>query len=255
MVAIWFLGQASVVIRSETSIIYIDPFLTDYVDERGQSKRRFPPPFCPEEVTDANIVMSTHDHIDHLDPGTLGPLSKSSPYARFVVPRPHISRLIDLGIEGSRIIGAAPNDPINISDAQILPIAAAHEEYAVDQNGDSLYLGYVITTNGMTIYHAGDTMETPCLTKSLKEHHIDIAFLPINGADWRRRRRGTIGNMNPREAADVAAETNVQLVIPVHYDLFRHNGENPAHFVSYMVSQYPDRRFKIMIPGERILCM
>ena len=102
---------------------------------------------------------------------------------------------------------------------------------------------------------SGDMVETKQTVSDLTPFGIDIALLPINGADWKRRKRNCIGNMNALDAATVSAECGVDMVIPMHYDLFASNSENPAILAEYMCRNFPCRKFHIMAPGERFVYM
>ncbi len=254
-IAVWFLGQASLMLKGKDTLICLDPFFSEITNERGISLRQFPPPFKAEQINHADLVLCSHDHIDHMDLQTLTSLALSSPNSKFIVPFPYINKLEERGINPSRIIGAKAFDNINFESSLITPIPAAHEKYETDNLGNHLYLSYIIYLAGVTIYFAGDTVETEELVDTLRKFKIDIAFLPINGADWKRRRKGTIGNMNAREAANIAADCNIDLVIPIHFDLFKGNSENPSHFVDYMLENYPNHKFHIMRLGERFIYM
>jgi L-ascorbate metabolism protein UlaG (beta-lactamase superfamily) len=59
--------------------------------------------------------------------------------------------------------------------------------------------------------------------------------------------------MNAREAVDVGCQAGAKLLIPLHYDMFPFNSENPAYFVDYLYRTYPSQPFKIMAPGERFV--
>src|SRR5215213_8456395 len=76
--ALWSLGQAGFVIKGGTTIAYIDPYLSDPLGENGQSRRRFPVPIDPRTINHAQIVFTTHEHSDHTDIATLGPLMAAS---------------------------------------------------------------------------------------------------------------------------------------------------------------------------------
>ena len=175
---------------------------------------------------------------------------------KIVVPAPAVEKALSVGVPEGQVIAAHAEQPILMPDGSICtPIPAAHEEYELDKNGDQKSLSYILqTSNGMKLFHAGDTVITPELTERLqKENGITVALLPINGADYKRRRRGVIGNMNSREAADLAADINTDLVIPCHYDMVFGNGENPLHFAEYMQTYYPGGKFHMMSLGERFL--
>ncbi len=77
-------------------------------------------------------------------------------------------------------------------------------------------------------------------------------FVPINGHDWKRYCADLVGNMSYREALDLCDHVGTELVVPMHYDLFDNNTENPAFFVDYLYREYPQQKFKMFIPGESI---
>lgn len=258
-VAIWYLGQMGFVIKGAGVVAYLDPYLVDSwtKDAAGNqvSRRRFPPPFAGSEVHNADLVLGTHNHSDHINVPTLTGLAAGSQTARFAVPAPHQEVLIQAGIPADRIIAARAGEKMQIGELVITPIPAAHTELEQDANGDYTALGYVLQLNGATIFHAGDTVEYPGMAETLRQYSPDICMLPINGRDMLRTNRNLIGNMNFREAADLSNAIGAKLLIPGHYDVFPHNGENPAFLVDYLYRAYPAQPFKIMAPGERLIYM
>ena len=70
---IWWLGQEGYVIKSPDLVIYIDPYLSTYAERITLGKpnehvRMMKSPILPEDVTNADLVLCTHDHADHIDP-------------------------------------------------------------------------------------------------------------------------------------------------------------------------------------------
>ena len=63
----------------------------------------------------------------------------------------------------------------------------------------------------------------------MKRYKIDVAFLPING---NIPARGVAGNMDGAEAANLAKQSDIRLVIPHHYHLFEFNTADPDLFES-----------------------
>ncbi|WJH32370.1 MBL fold metallo-hydrolase [Paenibacillus aurantius] len=250
-IAMWHLGQEGMAVKRGGRILYFDPFLS--AELGGDMRRNFPPPLKPEEVTNADYVLISHDHLDHLDPYTLNGIGKSSPNARFICPAPHTARLTEIGISEDRIIAAKVTEAIELEGIRIQPVACKHEEYFTDESGHHGFLGYILDMDGLVFYHAGDGLAVPELVEELKKHPIEIACLPINGHDFKRFGQNLMGNMTFREAADLADAVGAELVIPMHYDLFAANTENPAYFVDYLHRAYPFQRFKMFVPGERML--
>ena len=241
--AVWWLGQASFVIKGADAVIYIDPYL------RVSDRRLTPPPFAPSAVTNADLVILTHDHGDHVDPETLPELAAASPHARFVAPRPIVGRVADLVGGSGRVVPAIVDDPLhfalNGTSVDIIPVPAKHEEFDQTDLGYP-YLGYTVRLNGVCVHHSGDTIPFEGQIERVKAHGVDLALLPINGRDFYRTRAGTIGNFDYREAAEYAVQIGASVVIPMHYAMFRGNTVPPGHFVSYLGDFFPEQSAHIM---------
>lgn len=252
--AIWHLGQHGLAVKRSGRICYFDPYLSNSIDESyGNAPRNFPSPLDPEQVTNADYVFISHHHDDHLDPVTVRGIAAASPQAKFIVPSPWAPILIDLGIPDTRVIKAIVGETLQLDGFEAVPVACKHEDYYIDEAGNHGYVGYVVNMEGIRFYHAGDTLAFPELIEALKPLHVEIACLPINGHDFKRFGEQLLGNMTFREAADLVHAIGADLVIPTHYDLFAFNTENPAYFVDYLHRAYPGQRFKMFVPGERLL--
>ena len=57
----------------------------------------------------------------------------------------------------------------------------------------------------------------------MKQHNIDIAFVPINGRDEFRHKFDLEGNFTCEEAVRFALDIKAGLTIPMHYDMFTIN--------------------------------
>lgn len=233
-VGVWWLGQASLVLKAGGAIVYVDPYLAD------SPRRLVPPAFPPEAVTNADLVLLTHDHSDHIDPTTLPALAAASPAAPLVAPRPVAARVGELVGDPARVVPAVAGERLDVGPVAVVPIPAAHETLDEDPALGFPALGYVLEVDGVTLYLAGDTVPFEGLLEALAPFRIDLAFLPINGRDFFRTRRGTIGNMNEREAAELAAALDVDTVVPVHYGMFANNTVPPGTFVSHLAAAHPE---------------
>jgi L-ascorbate 6-phosphate lactonase len=248
--AFWGLGQVGVAIKGPMGVIYVDPYLTDSDGEGGSVPRTFPPPLAPADVTNASAVLLTHVHIDHTDPDTVLPLSEGSPGARFVASFTSRDTLVEAGLEGSRIVVPGVGEPFEVSGATVTAIPSSHAELEYDSKRGYPYLGYVIEWNGVTVYHAGDTVVYDGMVETLSAWDIDVAFVPINGRDYFRTSRGIVGNTGFREAAELTELLDIGLLIPTHYDLIEGNTADPGHFVSHLYAMNPMRQHKLLRPGE-----
>ncbi len=232
-VGVWWLGQASLVLKAAGLTIYVDPYLQ-------QSERRLvPPAFPPDAVANADLVLLTHDHGDHIDPIALSGIALASPGARFVTPRPTTERVAELVGDDARVIAATAGEPLTIGPVELIPIPAKHEEFDEHPTLGYPYLGYILRLDGLTIYNAGDTIPYAGLVERLQPFDIDLAFIPINGRDFFRTSAGTIGNCDFREAAELALAIGADTVVPVHYGMFAGNTVPPGHFATYLAERAP----------------
>jgi L-ascorbate metabolism protein UlaG (beta-lactamase superfamily) len=55
--------------------------------------------------------------------------------------------------------------------------------------------------------------------------------MPINGRDAEREALGIVGNLDPAEAAELAAAIGASTMIPLHWDMFAANPGDPAALV------------------------
>lgn len=249
-VAVWHLGQSGVVIKGKSTdgALIIDPYLTDWIEQKDPDtdfKRDFPPPVAPEQLDGINAVLATHFHDDHLDVGTLDVLINKK--IRVAVPASHQSLL------SGKTVPIKDESTIDFNGFGVTPVVVRHTEYENDEKGNPYYFGYFIEVNGVKLFHSGDTIIDDHIVEKAKAFSPDISFLPINGGDYARTRRGIIGNMNFREACDFAVEIGTDMLIPIHYDLFPNNRDNPSYFVDYLFHTYPAQKFHMMVPGERFI--
>ncbi|BCN29472.1 MBL fold metallo-hydrolase [Anaeromicropila herbilytica] len=248
--AFWWLGQIGYAIKMGKTIIYIDAYLSN------NPERNIAPLLKPEEISNADIIIGTHDHEDHIDREVWHQLSISSPKAKFIVPELLLDSLsIDLEINKDRFIGLDDSQCIQVGEIKITGIAAAHEFLDQDAiTGGYPYLGVVVEGNGCQFYHSGDSCIYEGLLTKLKGFpRLDVMFVPINGRDAKRYLGGFIGNMTYQEAVDLVGNLKPRLAVPAHYDMFTVNSENPGNFVDYLNAKYPGIASHVGDYGELVL--
>src|SRR5438034_813679 len=60
-----------------------------------------------------------------------------------------------------------------------------------------------------------------------------------------------VGNMDGREAADLAAAADVKLLVPIHYEMFAGNLGRPGALLDYIQARYPQLSCLIPAHGRR----
>jgi L-ascorbate 6-phosphate lactonase len=240
-VGMWWLGQAGFIVRAGATIALVDPFLSPY------DGRMYESTLPAAAASGVDLVLCTHEHVDHLDVEAAPALALASPAATFVVPTPIVDMVTEAGVPADRVRGVQPDDVLEHGALTIRPVPARHGVTMADAYGlgEELsgglvrFLGFVLDAPGVRLYHAGDTIHYEGMEGLLREMGIDLALLPINGRDPGRERRGIVGNLNEREAAWLAKEIAADLLIPMHYDMFERNRGYPSELVHSVERDHP----------------
>jgi len=250
-IPIQFLGQSGCRLDFPDAVIYVDPYLSNSVQELDAQdlERLLPIPTCPENVTDATWVLITHDHIDHCDPHTLPKLAVASPQCLFLGPPPVLARLKEWGVAPNRLHQAQESWGDLEFGLRVHAVPAAHPTILRDHAGHSLCIGFILEYAGSRVYFAGDTTITQELLDILRCHlPISTAILPVNEQNFFRSRRGIIGNMSVREAFLLAEEMHIAHVVPVHWDMFVANAVYPDEIKVVYRHMHPN--FELLLQPE-----
>lgn len=232
---LWWLGQSGFLVVTPAATILFDPYLSDsltkkYATTNKPHTRITERVIAPELLTGIDIITSSHNHTDHLDAETLLPLFTSNPRAKLLIPRANRSFVVErLGPVEDRIEEIDAAETRSIGPIEWTGIPAAHNAVERDDNGCCRFLGFVAKVGGFCFYHSGDTLLHDDLVPALAPHAPDIAMVPINGNLPERR---VSGNLDGKEAAQLAREIGAGLAIPHHFDMFEFNTASPDLFVA-----------------------
>ena len=162
-------------------IIYFDPWKL-----KGRPRR-------------ADLVLVSHEHHDHCSPGDVKRVSGPD------------TVVLAGGGAASQLPGArtmAPGDRLTVADVEVEAVRA----YNVNKfrspgvpfhPRQADHVGYVVTVEGVRIYHAGDTDHIP----EMANLNVDVGLLPVSGTYV----------MTVEEAAEAAQVIKPQIVVPMHY--------------------------------------
>lgn len=228
-VRLFWLGQAGFVIDGGGRRVVIDPYLSDSLAGKYRGTlyphhRMMPVPVRPGEIRHVDMVLATHHHSDHLDPGTLPALMAANPEALLVAPEAARGLALDRsGIAPARLATTDAGRTFTAKDIGITAVRAAHEELERDAAGRHLYLGYAVRIGGAVILHSGDTVPFAGQVDEVARLQADLALLPVNGRDAERKANGVPGNMAVGEALDLARQAGIAQMIAHHFGLFAFN--------------------------------
>lgn len=249
---VWWLGQSGFLVQWENRHLLFDPYLSDsltrkYAQTDKPHVRMTEQVLRPDDLNFIDVTTSSHNHTDHLDKETLQALLRVNPRMELVIPEANREFVVDrLETIAELPRGMDAGQTIQVGGFEIHAVPAAHESLARDDGGRHQYLGYVVQFGVWSIYHSGDTVLYPGLEDWLKRWPIDLALLPINGRSPERR---VAGNLNGREAAELAHAIGAGCVIPCHYDMFEFNTAATDEFVE--CCQRLNQPFQVLRSGER----
>jgi L-ascorbate 6-phosphate lactonase len=235
--AIYWLCQAGFAFKSSSSeLVYIDPYFSDVVERVVGFKRMMTCPVSAEQAN-ADLVVCTHEHLDHMDTDALPTLAKN-PKTKFAGPIECMKEFEKLGIASKRCHLLEEGKSLTVGGVEVTAVYADHGELAPDA------LGVVLNFDGIKVYHTGDTAYRPEEFRPAIKMRPDILIPCINGA---------FGNMDAHEAAMLTALTAPAVVIPSHFWMFVEQNGQPAAFLEECETRAPKTQRILTKPGEKFL--
>ncbi len=253
---LWWLGQSGFLVQWRGRHLLLDPYLSDSLTKKYAATdkphvRMSERVIAPERLDFIDVVTSSHNHTDHLDPETLQPLARVNVGMRLVCARANRAEAsARSGLAQEQVIGLDPDEAprsVGVGPFEIHAVPAAHETLERNASGHLVCVGFVVQAGPFTIYHSGDTVIYAGMADLLRPFHVDVAILPINGRVPERR---VAGNLEGREAASLAKDIGAGLVVPCHYDLFEFNTATPTEFIAECERLGQPQR--VLQQGERL---
>jgi L-ascorbate metabolism protein UlaG (beta-lactamase superfamily) len=234
-VHVWWMGQSGFLLKCAGEYLLLDPYLSDsltkkYAKTDKPHVRMTELVIAPQKLNMVGVVTSSHQHTDHFDEETLRPLAKASGHLKIVLPEATMAqarkRLTDAPVE---FVALNDGQTVEVEGWEFTGVAAAHNTVERDDQGRCHFLGFIVSRNGITIYHSGDTLWHDGLIDPLRDARCEFMLLPINGHNQERR---VAGNLNGTEAAALAKACGAGLVVPCHYEMFKFNTDTTDEFVA-----------------------
>jgi L-ascorbate 6-phosphate lactonase len=254
-VAVWYLGCNGFFIKgSEGTTLAIDPYVG--LGDPPRTVRMVPVPFDPDDVTEMDAVLATHEHTDHVHGPSQAPILESTG-ATFYAP----DDSLDVAFEDE-----AWMDDYDLSEDQFEEVSegetfdvgefTVHVEPAYDP--DSTHpVSYVVEHESGTLFHAGDSKPADEFEALGDEYDIDLGILAF----------GAVGNIDDKETGEpvrtkwyasenetVKSASDLQLdrLLPSHWDMWKGMTADPKvlhhHTRSY---EYP-KRLDVVEIGDRV---
>lgn len=196
---ITFVGHGTLMLEHGGRVVHVDPWskLADY-----------------EALPDADLILVTHHHGDHLDPAAIAAIRGE---ATVVVGSAEVCQ---------RVPGCVTLANGEATEVLGLPITAVAAYNVVHrrEGGEPFHPkgrdnGYLVDFAGRRVYIAGDTENTPEM-KALEQ--VDVAFLPMN----------LPYTMTPEMVADATRAIRPRVLYPYHY-----GDTDPARLVELLAGE------------------
>jgi L-ascorbate metabolism protein UlaG (beta-lactamase superfamily) len=183
-VSIRSLGHAAFQIKAKGKVIYVD------LKKHGE---------IVETSEMADLILVTHSHADHCSAEKINGIRKKD--TTVIAPKQSAKEI------GGIVKTLRSNEEATIDGIKVRAVEAYNlKRFRSPGNPwhpKGYGVGYVVTVEGKTIYHAGDTDFIPEMKRL---EHIDVALLPT----------GDKYTMDNLEAAEAAIAINPKYVVPMH---------------------------------------
>ena len=199
-----WLGQHTVVLESQGKVLITDPYLLDTMGQNvGEQMGRLVPVDENWTKIHPDMILLTHDHIDHLD----------IPSLRCIVNAEKPVEILAAVNAWGKVRGQLEGDhnyimmkPGNEWSSDVFKIRAIEARHS-DETG----VGYVVEVEGLTVVFSGDTLYFADAAKEIGKD-ADIAVVVMNGKG---------NNMNCTDAARYCADVHARVAIPTHWGLIK----------------------------------
>ena len=199
---ITFLGQAGLMLETQSKIILIDPYLSDSV-------AKFQPHNTRRVAVDErflkikpDIIICTHNHLDHTDKETLCHYLTENSSVLVLAPLSAWQEVRKFG--GNNNYVTFNNGSTWTEDGVMFRAVKA-------EHSDEYAIGVIVTAEEKNYYVTGDTLYSERVFDSLPSLQFEAVFLPVNGVG---------NNMNFADAKKFAERVNAKYVVPVHTGMF-----------------------------------
>ena len=191
-----WLGHDAFLLRAGGRIIYFDPF-------------KLGPGLPP-----ADIICISHEHYDHCSPADV--LAIQKPSTIIFTEAKAAAKL------KGKIMILAPGERREVEGLTIETVPAYNINKQFHPQGNS-WLGFILTVDGVRVYHAGDTDYIPEMNKI----RADIALLPVCGTYV----------MTAEEAAQAAIAIGPKIAAPMHYGAVVGTSDDAARFAAALAGK------------------
>lgn len=198
---ITWLGQAGFLLEVNEKKIMIDPYLSDACGKLNPSSYRRTPVDEKYLAMKPDVIVLTHDHLDHTDRETLEHYLPGEGGVLVLAAANAWNNVRTFG-GANNYVRFRPGTKWTWEGIAFTAVPAEHS--------DPDAIGVIVDDGEKKYYFTGDTLYNKDVLASLPTD-LYAVFLPVNGKG---------NNMNMVDAALFAAETGAKFSVPVHFGMF-----------------------------------
>lgn len=198
---ITWLGQAGLLFEQDGFQVMVDPYLSDSCEKLNPKSFRRMPIDAQYLKLRPDVMVLTHNHLDHTDPDTLDHFLKEDGNMVVLAPAEAWTTVRQYGGSHNYVMFNRLTE-FTVGDVRFRAVRAEHSDRSA--------VGVLMEWDGKTYYVTGDTLYNEEIFQDLP-HDIDVVFLPINGVG---------NNMNMEDASRFAARVGAKHTVPLHWGMF-----------------------------------
>jgi len=180
---VWFNRYAGVTIKTPSKMLVIDP-----VDVK------------PRDLQDADAVLITHEHYDHLDQPLVSEIYKLT--QREVVADPTSARRLQNVIPPERLHEMQPGSEVKFGEVSVKAEKSNHPA--------AMPVSFIITSeDGVKVYHTSDSLPFPEMAAIGEREKLDVVFCTV----------GIAPGTSPETGVEIARLTKPKVAVPYHTGL------------------------------------
>ena len=198
---ITWISQAGLLFEHNGKVIMVDPYLSDSVGKIDSTKHRRVP--VPEELFEVkpDVIIFTHDHLDHYDPETIERFIGKDTAITVLSPTSVYKEVRKFGGRNNYVV-FDPRTSWTEYGIRFSSVKAVHS--------DPYAIGVIIDDGNKKYYVTGDTLYNDDIFDDIP-NDVYAIFLPINGVG---------NNMNMTDAKRFCERVSPRFVVPMHCGLF-----------------------------------
>ena len=214
----WF-GHASTLLEIDGTTVLIDPLWSDRASPVSWAgpKRWYPPLMALDDLPKVDVVLISHDHVDHLDYQTVTAMRQWKTV--FVVPLGIGAHLSRWGIQDTRIVELDWWESTHIGALTLVATPARHASGRLQSKSkNTLWAGWAIVGPRHRVWYSGDTGFHGDL-RLIGERFGPFDLTLIEAGQYDTNWPDT--HLGPELAVEAHRLVRGKTLIPVHWALFQ----------------------------------